>query len=157
MRRVMELGQRRYVSHLKPLSGWPPVTALIDLLFLTILALGIAALFVRVSGIPVELPESSPIATANIERQYAVVIRHAPDTRKGYILYFKDTPLVGEKAWDELRQKLSGSSRGSVIIYADRAISSEVVAQTMSVCTKAGFMPFWMVAEPGAEAPILVK
>ena len=51
------IGARRYKPGLKPKSGWPELTALIDVLFLVLLFLFLSSSFVRVTGIRVNPPQ----------------------------------------------------------------------------------------------------
>ena len=61
-------GQRRYRTRLEYRRGWPEMTALADILFLSFLIFFIASSFVRVSGIRVDLPEVDTRNSEALER-----------------------------------------------------------------------------------------
>ena len=63
-----DIGRRRYCTRLKPLSGWPGVTALVDIFFLALIFFFLSGSFVRVSGISVELPRVRPSNIADMEK-----------------------------------------------------------------------------------------
>ena len=67
-RNDLKFGSRRYAPKLKPKTGWPELTALIDVLFLSLLFFALSGSFVRVSGIGVELPRMEAPNVADVER-----------------------------------------------------------------------------------------
>ena len=62
------IGDRRYKPRLRPKSGWPELTALIDVMFLVMLFLFLSSSFVRVSGIRVNPPRVRPSSVADLEK-----------------------------------------------------------------------------------------
>ena len=69
------IGARRYKPGLKPKSGWPELTALIDVLFLVLLFLFLSSSFVRVTGIRVNPPRVRPSSFADLERFVVTITR----------------------------------------------------------------------------------
>ena len=146
-------GERRYRTRLKYRTGWPELTALIDLLFLSLMFFSLSRNFTRVSGIKVALPRMDTRTTVALER---FVISLAPaEPGDGYPIriYYREKRC---KDLDELRQDLSelheNLKRASVIIRADRSIPFEEVAKVMDAAKKEQLACFIAVDVP-AEAP----
>ena len=147
-----ELGQRRYRTRLKYRTGWPELTALVDIFFLLLLFLALTRNFTRVSGIEIALPRINTRTTASLERFVISLAPAAPGSGAGMSIYFR------EKRYNnlgELRQELSDlhadSPRSSVIIRADRNIPFEEVAKVMDAAKKAEVACFIAVDVPPEE------
>ena len=132
---------RRYRTRLRLLSGWPELTALIDILFLALLVFVISSSFVRVSGISVELPRLSAPDTAVLER-YIVTITPPDLEHSQGTIYYRDRPVTH----DELRQSLNElhdrSKQASVVIRADRRVPFSEVAAVMAIAETAQLPSF---------------
>lgn len=87
------IGDRRYKPRLRPKSGWPELTALIDVMFLVMLFLFLSSSFVRVSGIRVNPPRVRPSSVADLEK---FVVTIARNSEGGRLLYFNDRPVTLE-------------------------------------------------------------
>ena len=129
---VTAFGQRRYRTRLRHRSGWPELTALADILFLSLLFFVIASTSVRVSGIEVKLPEADTLSSAVLER-YVVSLTPVAAGGTGVNIYFREK-RCGDLG--ELRQELAELRRRhtddvKVIIRADRRIPFEEVARVM--------------------------
>ena len=72
-RNDLKFGSRRYAPKLKPKTGWPEVTALIDVLFIMLLFFALSGSFVRISGIRVDLPRYTAPNKADVERLVVTV------------------------------------------------------------------------------------
>lgn len=131
-------GFRRYRSRLKPLSGRPDLTALIDVMFLMLIFFMLSSSFVQVSGIRVDLPRVNSSSSADIEK-FIVAAEYSP---RGSQIYFNDQPVD----WEMLKEKLaevSGLSKSAtVVIRADRRVPFEVVAEIMALAEKARLSTF---------------
>ena len=85
-----EIGRRRYQTRLKPLSGWPELTALVDILFLVLIFFFLSSSFVRVSGISVNDPVITSegvvgwVSKVEATTSYVTTIL-SPDTNIGVI------------------------------------------------------------------------
>ena len=148
------LGQRRYRTRLKYRSGWPELTALVDILFLSLLFFALASNFVRVSGIDIALPQVNTRTTAALQRFVISVAPSDAEGDQGVRIYFREKRC---KDIDELRQELSvlhdsSPRRASVIIRADRSVPFEEVAKVMDAAKKAQLTCFIAVDAP-APAP----
>ena len=124
---------RRYRSKLKPFAGLPPLIALIDILFLTLIFFMVSSSFVQISGIKVDLPRIGATTSAGIEK-FIVTIAWAPE---GARIYFNDQ----EVDWERLKEKLADVRRMSryatIVIRSDRGIPMEPVVRVMSLAGKA--------------------
>ena len=147
------LGQRRYRTRLKYRSGWPELTALVDILFLALLFFALTSNFVRVSGIDIALPQVNTRTTAALERfVISLAISDSEGDPGGVRIYFREKRCRGI---DELRQELSelydSSPRASVIIRADRSVPFEEVAKVMDAAKKAQLACFIAVDAPAPK------
>ena len=92
------LGSRHFQTRLKPVSGWPPLVALIDLMFLLLLFFVLATSFVRVSGIQVDLPRVQGGSVVDMERYVVTVVpSDRKDLNKPALVYFNDRPVTLEQ------------------------------------------------------------
>ena len=140
---VTGFGQRRYRTRLRHHSGWPELTALADILFLSLLFFVIASTSVRVSGIEVKLPEADTLSSAVLER-YVVSLTPVAAGGTGVNIYFREK-RCGDLG--ELRQELAELRRRhaddvKVIIRADRETSYEALVEVIDVCRGAGVWNF---------------
>ena len=150
LRQEKNFGRRRYAPTLKPKSGWPELTALIDVLFLILLFFALSGSFVRVSGIGVELPRIQAPNIADVER---LVVTVSPPEAPGRPcqIFFQDkrVPL------DMLRQNFfrlnDSSGRPSIIICADRRVPFETVTRVMAAAEEANISSFIALAPPDAK------
>lgn len=129
---------RRYRSRLKPFAGLPPLIALIDILFLTLIFFMVSSSFVQISGIKVDLPRIGATTSAGIEK-FIVTIAWAPEGAK---IYFNDQE-VDEEALKEKLAEVSGISRSAaIVIRADRRVAGEVTLQVISLAARANLASF---------------
>ena len=157
---VSGFGQRRYRTRLKYRTGWPELTALADILFLSLLFFVLASTSVRVSGIEVRLPEVDTLSSAVLER-YVVSLTppdpaatktssaDAPD-EKSVNIYFREKRC---RDLGELRQELAELRRRhdgqvNVIIRADRGIPFDEVARVMDAAKAENVSCFIAVKVP---------
>lgn len=143
-----DLGRRRYASRLKCRSGWPEVTALVDILFLAMLFFVLASSFVRVSGVRVSLPQVKARNTAALERFVVSLTPPEAGGNPGGNIYFRDKLCN----IDELRKELSllhdRSKQATIIIRADRNVPFERVAEVMAITEAAQLPSFVAVTQP---------
>jgi len=148
---VAGFGQRRYRTRLKYCSGWPELTALVDILFLSLMFFVIASSFVRVSGIRVELPTVDTLSTAVLHR-YVVSLTPSASNGAGADIYFREKHCSN---LGELQQELAELRRHdddvTVIIRADRRIPFEEVARVMDAAKAERISCFIAVQVPKEE------
>jgi len=146
-------GERRYRTRLKYFSGWAELTALLDILFLSLLFFALTGNSVQVSGINVDLPQINTRTVAALERFVISLAPPPPGSDEGMSIYFREKRC---RNIDELRQQLSQlherSKRASVIIRADRSIPFDEVVKVMDAAKNAQLSCFIAVEVPG-EAP----
>ena len=147
------LGQRRYRTRLKYRSGWPELTALVDILFLSLLFFALASNFVRVSGIDIALPQVNTRTTSALQRFVISIAPSDAEGDQGVRIYFREKRC---RNIDELRQELSllhdsSPRRASVIIRADRSVPFEEVAKVMDAAKKAQLACFIAVDAPAPK------
>ena len=142
-------GERRYRTRLKHYSGWPELTALVDILFLSLLFFALTSSFVRVSGIGIALPRVNTHTTAALERFVISLAPAPPGGTERMSIYFREKRC---RDLDELRQQLSElhgvSPRARVIIRADRNLPYEEVAKVMDAAKNAQLSCFIAVEVP---------
>lgn len=147
------LGERRYRTRLKYYSGWPEVTALVDIFFLSLLFFSLTSNIVRVSAIKVALPQMDTRTRAALERFVISLAPATGDSDAKMSIYFRDKPC---KDLTDLFEQLSKlhrvSPNASVIIRADRSIPFEEVVRVMNGAKNAKLPCFVAVEVPG-EAP----
>lgn len=147
-----KLGERRYRTRLKYRTGWPEITALVDVLFLSMLFVSLTSSFTRVSGIKVSLPQMNTPSTEALERFVISLAPPEPGDDCPVRIYFREKRC---KDLDDLCQQLSQihdkSTRGLVIIRADRGIPFEEVAKVMEAAKNAGLGCFIEVDVPQEE------
>ena len=143
------LGSRRFQTRLKPVSGWPPLVALIDLMFLLLLFFVLATSFVSVSGIPVNLPQVRGGNVVDMERYIVTVV---PSDRKNLskpaLIYFNDRQVTPEQLKQELNTVRNHSRSASVIIMADKDVPQGVFAEIMGIAENAQLSVFLPMAAP---------
>lgn len=150
--RKSAIGQRRYQTRLKPVSGWPALTALIDVMFLLLLFFFLSASFVRVSGISVELPRVRPTNIADMERYIISVVPADPQQpEKGCLVYFNDRPMTVEALKQELNLVHGRSRTASIIILADRRAPHGAVTEIMAIAESSQLASFIVVTPPGQK------
>ena len=145
-----EIGKRRYQTRLKPRSGWPELTALIDVMFLTLLFLFLSASFVRVSGVKVELPKVRVSSAVSLERFIVTVVPPA-SAGQPHLFYFNDQPVSLETLKQRLAEVSGRSGNASIIIRADRRVPFEQVAQVMALAEAAKLSSFIAVVPASAS------
>jgi biopolymer transport protein ExbD len=137
---------RRYRTRLRSFTGWPEMTALIDILFLTLLFFILSSSFVRVSGISVELPRLDAVDFAVLER--CVVTITAPDNvNTGGEIFFGDKKLSEDTLPGELSLFKDNFKNASVIIRADYRVPFDTVAKVMEIAESAQ-MPCFIAVMP---------
>ena len=149
-------GERRYRTRLKCYTGWPELTALADILFLSLLFFALTSRFVQVSGYDIALPRVNTNTTGTLERFVVSLSLAKPGSVN---IYFRGRRCsdVGElyRQLSELHYG-SGSPHGaslqpSVIIRADRRIPFEEVMKVMDAAKKAQLSCFIEVKAPEAN------
>ncbi|MBO5690092.1 MAG: biopolymer transporter ExbD [Lentisphaeria bacterium] len=129
---------RRIPVRIKPLSGLPPMIAVIDIFFLTLFFFLLSSSFVQVSGIKVDLPRADTTVSADIEKFIVTIAWSA----EGAQLFFNDRPVTHEQLKEEFAQ-VSGISRSAmIVIRADRRIPFEPVSEIMAMAEKAQLASF---------------
>ena len=143
-------GQRRYRTRLEYRRGWPELTALADILFLSLMFFGIASSFVRVSGIKVDLPLVDTRSSEALER--FVVSLTSSEAGAGVNIYFREKHCGSIV---ELRQELAElyqrHADATVIIRADRNVPFEEVARVMDAAKSENLSCFIAVKVPEEE------
>lgn len=147
----MELGRRRYRTRLRFHSGWPELTALVDILFLALLFFVLSISFVRVSGISVALPRVNAQNTAALERFVISLTPPEPDGGLRGDIYFRDKLVSINGLREQLSLLHDRSKRASVIIRADRNVPFEAVAEVMAIAEAAQLPSFIAVMPPGEK------
>ncbi len=142
-----EIGRRRYQTRLKPHHGWPPLIALIDILFLMLLFFAISRSFVRVSGISVKLPRLRAPNVAALER-FIISITPPAEAGQKCVVYYQDKPVKIEALLQHLSKLRDTNRQSSVIIRADQRVPFEVVAEVMAIAEAAELSSFIAVTPP---------
>jgi len=148
-----QLGQRRYRTRLKTMSGWPDLTALVDILFLALLFFALASRVVQVSGISVALPQVKAQNTVSLERFVISITPPEPGGDPRGTIYFRDRRFPDAKSLrNELAALHNSSKKASVVIRADRGVPFETVAEVMATAEEAG-MPSFIAVIPPENTP----
>ena len=149
-KRDISIGKRRYASTLKPKSGWPELTALIDVLFLSLLFFALSGSFVRISGIGVELPRIPAPDVADVER---LVVTVSPPEAPGKPcqVYFQDKLMSIDMLKQHFFKLRDTSPRASIIICADRRVPFDMVARIMAFAESAKVSSFIALAPPDTK------
>lgn len=134
---------RRYRSRLRPLGGLPDLTALIDVLFLTLIFFMISSSFVQVSGIRVDLPRVSNPSSAVVEK---FVLSMVVDPQKKIRMYFNDQPVDQEALKQQFAAAALLSRDATVVIRASGDVPHEAQAQVMALAENARLSTFWVTA-----------
>ncbi|MDR0931722.1 MAG: biopolymer transporter ExbD [Victivallales bacterium] len=148
MNNSASIGTRRYLPKLKPKSGWPELTALIDILFLVLLFLFLYSSFVRVTGIKVNLPRVQPSSFADLERFVVTITRNGDG---GRLLYFNDRPIKIEELKQQFNEVHGRSQSATIIILADREVTLEQSAEIMALAEAAELASFLVTIQPGSR------
>lgn len=149
-------GERRYRPRLEYRSGWPELTALVDILFLAMLFFVLASSYVRVSGVSVSLPRVKAQNTAALKRFVVSLTPPESGSGAGGSIYFRDKLMSTEELRNELSQLHDREKDATIIIRADRNVPFEKVAEVMSII-EAAQLPSFLAVTPPAEkisAPI---
>ncbi len=151
--RKSEIGHRRYQTRLKPVTNWPPLTALIDLMFLLLIFFFLSGAFVRVSGIKVDLPRVPRTDVMDLEK---FIITIAPDGRApdGCLFYFNDRPVTLEglkQQLSEVRGRMNGGSSATVVIRPGQGVPTERILDVMVIAAGAQLASFIATAPPGEK------
>ena len=141
-------GERRYRTKLKPFSGWPELTALVDILFLALLFFILASASVQVSGVGVSLPKVNVQHTAVLARYVVSITPSSARNGSGGNIYFRDRLMSADELRKELSELHDHVSNATVIIRADRNVPFERVAEVMSIVGAAKLSSFIAVTRP---------
>ena len=144
----VRFGERRYRTRLKYRNGWPELTALVDILFLSMLFFVPASLFVKVSGVSVSLPRVRAQNTAALARFVITLTPPNPGGGQRGNIYFRDKLVDVNRLREELSILHDNAPRASVIIRADRNVPFEMVAEVMAIAESAQLPSFIAVAPP---------
>lgn len=146
----IRFGTRRYAPKLKPKTGWPELTALIDVLFLSLLFFALSGSFVRISGIGVELPRMEAPNVADVER---LVVTVSPPEVPGRPcqVYFQDKIMTVDMLKQQFFKLNDTSKQASIIICADRRVPFETVARIMAFAESAKISSFIALAPPDVK------
>ena len=144
-------GKRRYQSKLKPMTGWPELTALVVIFFIILIFIFVSNSTVRLSGITVQLPK---IKTSNMASLEKSIITIAPGASKS-LLYFNDKAVTMEELKEKLGEVRNRSRSGTVIIRADRKVPFEEIAEIMALAEKAQLSTFIAVAPANDRGDII--
>ena len=139
------IGDRRYEPRLRPKSGWPELTALIDVMFLVMLFLFLSSSFVRVSGIRVNPPRVRPSSVADLEK---FVVTIARNSEGGRLLYFNDRPVTLESLKQQFNEVHGRSRNATIIILADQGVTLEQSAEVMALAEAAELASFLVTSAP---------
>jgi biopolymer transport protein ExbD len=130
MKKIYSITQRRYTTRLKKHIGWPELIGLVDIFFICMLCFVFSTSKVRISGISVNIPQTTSPNFADVHKN---VISVTKDNANQYTLYFKDKKLDLNKLDKELSDLHSqGRNAASVILLADKNIPYEFLTQIMS-------------------------
>ena len=146
----ISIGKRRYAPSLKPKSGWPELTALIDVLFLSLLFFALSSSFVRVSGIGVELPRVPAPDVADVEK-FVVTVAAPESPGKPCPVYFQDKLMTIDMLKIRFFRLNEKSPRASIIICADRRVPFDTVSRIMAIAESAKISSFIALAPPDAK------
>ena len=115
-------------------SGWPNVTAWIDVLFLLLIFFMLSTSFVQVTGIPVDLPELDGSATYGLEK-FILSVAMSEDGPK---LYFNEQEVSLESLPEKLGEIRGKTELNTIILRADQRVPHGVVAEIFSMSGRAG-------------------
>lgn len=149
-KRSTPVGKRRYAPTLKPKSGWPELTALIDVMFLALMFFALSGSFVRISGISVELPRVQAPDVADVER-FVVTVSPPETPGKPCQVYFQDKLMSVELLQQHFSRLRDTSARASIIIFADRRVPFDAVSRIMAYAEAAKISSFIALAPPNAK------
>ena len=130
--------RRRYSSRLKPSRGFPTAMAWVDLFFLLLLFIIMASSVVKISGVKIDLPQTSPVAEVYPGMvQYIVTLTAgSADNPGGKIVYQdKECPI------EELRAQFNNIRNPgdqTIIIRADKAVAFERVNEIVFAAKEEG-------------------
>ena len=145
-------GERRYRTRLGHYSGWPALTALVDILFLALVFFAMAGSFARVSGIAIALPSVNTRSAAALERFVISLAPAAPGAPEKMHIFFREKRCRNLDELRELLSELPGRSR--VIIRADRNLAYEEVVKVMEAAKSAGVPSCFIAVEVPKEKPV---
>ena len=123
----------RYRPRLRPLSGLPLLTPLVDIFFLSLIFFMISSSFVQISGIRVELPRVGTSTTVGLEK-FIVTLSQSEG---GVKIYFNDKDVDWETLKKEFADVRKISPSATIVIRSDRDVPLEAAAQVMSLAGKA--------------------
>ena len=150
-------------SKLRPFAGRPDLTSMVDVLFLLLIFFMLSSSFVQVSGIMVDLPSTSAVTKAGLEK-FIVTIELAEDDSRGYNLYFRDRPVDWEGLKEELtkvsaradEEGIGGNSNeplSTIVIRADRNVPLWVALEVESLAANCRLSSFIITLPPATSAP----
>ncbi|MFA7231747.1 MAG: biopolymer transporter ExbD [Victivallaceae bacterium] len=135
---------KSFKTRLKPFSGRPDLTPMVDVMFLLLIFFMLSSSFVQVTGLNVELPRVSTKGSMGIEKFIVTVEKN----EKGCKIYFNDKEMTWETLKQELAAVSSISNSGKVIIRADQRTPFGIVTQIMSLAEKANLSTFIVTMPP---------
>ena len=145
-------------SKLTPFTGRPDLTSMVDVLFLLLIFFMLSSSFVQVSGIMVDLPSTSAVTRAGLEKFIVTISRQEEDG--GYALYFRDRPVD----WEGLKEELTKVSTrtvenegrndvGTIVIRADRNVPLWVALEVEALAANCKLSSFIITLPPAVSAP----
>ncbi len=119
------------------IKGRPDLTPMVDVLFLLLIFFMLSSSFVQVSGVEVDLPETSVRGTRGVKKFIITVDKQSK-------LWFNDFPQTFESLKEELQRVSSDSLKISdtIVIRADKDASFGIVATIMAVAEEANLNAF---------------
>ncbi|MBW1972694.1 MAG: biopolymer transporter ExbD [Deltaproteobacteria bacterium] len=118
------------------------VTPLVDCVFLLLIFFMLSSTLISISGIKVNLPESSAEKIEKEKKEIKISI-----TKDGKIyLNKKETDL--KKLASKLKEMHITNRNGVVIIHADKMVSHGRVVEVMDIAKTAGFNKLAIATEP---------
>ncbi len=148
-------------SKLRPFAGRPDLTSMVDVLFLLLIFFMLSSSFVQVSGIMVDLPSTSAVTKAGLEK---FIVTIELEGENGYNLYFRDRPVdweglkeeltkVSARSGEEGKAADAGESLSTIVIRADRNVPLWVALEVESLAANCRLSSFIITLPPEAAAP----
>jgi len=123
--------ERRFTTRLKPFTGRPDLTPMVDVFFILLLFFLLSSSFIQISGVKVELPQAaSGYSSVGMDWQMITVAW----AEEGSLIYFNDKPVTLDTLKAELARLSLARPNARIILYADYRVPS---GDTLKITTLA--------------------
>ena len=154
LQRIDRVLSIRVRPRLKPITGAPDLLPFINVFFLLLIFFMMGSSFVPVSGIPVNLPETTSLSAGSVKKYIITLDQNGK-------IYFNDAVMddlkqLKGKLLSDIPRNLKGE-RDAIVLRADRANNFETVAGIMAMAEDLHLNLFILARKSDSEKTVFTE